>query len=114
MFWLLAINIALMSVGQLFFKKAALFVNARPEFNLLERYLYNPWFYLAVLFFASSTFIWVRILTELKISVAYPIVSISYIATAVGAYYLFGERMSWINYLGIFLIMGGVSLTALK
>ncbi len=111
---LLVTNIILMTIGQLFFKQAALFVNSNQNLNLITRYLFNPWFYGAVSFFALSTFIWVQILTSMKISVAYPLLSISYILTALGAYYFFGERLNPINIAGIFLIMLGVSLISVK
>jgi len=111
---LLIVNIILMSIGQLFFKQAAIFVNGNERLNLITRYLFNPWFYAAIFFFATATFTWVQILTKMKISVAYPILSISYIITALGAYYFFGERLNSINIAGIFIIMLGVSLISIK
>jgi multidrug transporter EmrE-like cation transporter len=113
-YFLILINILLMSIGQLFFKQAAIFVNENEKLNIVTRYLFNPWFYAAIFFFASSTFIWVQILTKMKISVAYPILSISYILTALGAYYFFGEKLSPTNIAGIFVIMFGVSLISVK
>jgi len=110
----IGINIILMSVGQLFFKQSAIFVNSNSSLNIITRYLFNPWFYGAIFFFGLSTLLWVYILTMMKISVAYPILSISYILTAVGAFYFFGERLSLINIIGIFLIMCGVSLVSIK
>ena len=113
-YFLLAVNIILMTTGQLFFKQAAIFVNGNEKLNLITRYLFNPWFYAAIFFFATATFTWVQILTKMKISVAYPILSISYIITAVGAHYLFGERLSPTNIAGIFVITLGVSLIFFK
>jgi len=103
-----------MSVGQLFFKQAAIFVNGHEKLNVVTRYLFNPWFYAAIFFFATATFTWVQILTKMKISVAYPILSISYILTAIGAYYFFGEKLTPINIAGVFIIMLGVSLISVK
>jgi multidrug transporter EmrE-like cation transporter len=111
---LLSINILLMSIGQLFFKQAAIFVNGNEKLNLVTRYLLNPWFYAAIFFFATATFTWVQILTKMKISIAYPILSISYILTALGAYYFFGEKLNPVNITGIFIIMLGVSLISMK
>lgn len=111
---LLITNVSLMSIGQLFFKQSAIFVNNNPNLNIVYCYLFNPWFYAAVAFFAVATFIWVQILTTMKISVAYPILSVSYVITAAGAYYFFGERLSPMNIAGILLIMFGVSLVSIK
>ena len=111
---LLTINIVLMSIGQLLFKQSAIFINNHNNFNLIQKFLLNPWFYGAISFFAVSTFTWVKILTEMKISVAYPILSISYILTALGAFLIFGEKMNIMNIGGILFIMIGVSLISIK
>jgi multidrug transporter EmrE-like cation transporter len=103
-----------MSIGQLFFKQAANFINNNEHLNFLLKYLLNPWFYGAVSFFGISTFVWVKILTQMKISIAYPILSISYILTAIGAYYIFHEKFTTLNMVGVFLIMIGVSLISIK
>ncbi|KKR12039.1 MAG: hypothetical protein UT41_C0004G0006 [Candidatus Wolfebacteria bacterium GW2011_GWC2_39_22] len=111
---LLTINIALMSIGQLLFKQAANFLNDNEQLNFLMKYILNPWFYGAVFSFALSTFVWVKILTQMKLSVAYPVLSISYILTTIGAILLFGEKFSAINFFGILCIMVGVSLVSIK
>jgi len=103
-----------MSIGQLFFKQAAIFSENHPELHIILKYLFNPWFYGAIAFFGVSTLTWVKILTQMKISVAYPILSISYILTAIGAYYFFGERLTALNMIGIFLVMIGVSIISIK
>ena len=111
---LILINTILMSIGQLFFKQSAVFVNAHTDLNLITKYLLNPWFYGAISFFGLATLTWVQILTTMKLSIAYPILSVSYILTAVGAYYFFGEKLSVVNLVGMFLIMVGVSLVSIK
>jgi multidrug transporter EmrE-like cation transporter len=111
---LLFFNIILMSIGQLFFKQSAVFSENHSELNIVLKYILNPWFYGAISFFAVSTFTWVKILTQMKISIAYPILSISYILTAVGAFYIFQERLTVLNMVGIFFIMLGVSLISIK
>ena len=114
LYLLLVINIVLMTVGQLLFKQSAVYVNLHPNLNFIAKYLLNPWFYGAVSFFGIATITWVQVLTRLKLSVAYPILSISYVIIALGAYYFFGEKLSLVNILGIFLIMCGVSLVSIK
>jgi len=111
---LLAVNMVLMTTGQLFFKQAAIFVNHNQNLNLITKYLFNPWFYAAISFFAVGTLTWTQILTSMRLSIAYPILSVSYILTAVGAYYFFGERLGAVNISGILLVMLGVSLISVK
>ncbi len=114
LYTLMALNITLMCGGQLLFKKAAIFLSLHPELNFFTRYLLNPWFYGAIFLFAISTFLWTQILTTMKLSVAYPILSISYVITAAAAYYFFGEKLSVVNWTGIFFILAGVSLVSMK
>jgi len=113
-YFLLFFNIILMSIGQLFFKQSAIFSENHSELNIALKYILNPWFYGAISFFAVSTFTWVKILTQMKISLAYPILSISYILTAIGAFYIFQERLTILNMVGIFFIILGVSLISIK
>lgn len=103
-----------MTVGQLLFKQSAIYSSSHSNLDFISRYLLNPWFYGAIFFFGIATFTWVQVLIRMKISVAYPILSISYILITLGAFYFFGEKISWINILGILLIMFGVSLVSLK
>lgn len=111
---LLAINIGLMSIGQLLFKQAANFINSNIHLNIIYKFLLNPWFYWAVFSFALSTFVWVKILTQMKLSIAYPILSVSYILTTLGAMLLFNEKLSIINFFGVLCIMIGVSLVSIR
>jgi len=114
LYLLLFINISLMTVGQLLFKQSAIYAGLHPNLDLFSKYLLNPWFYGAIAFYGAATVTWVQILTQLKLSVAYPLLSVSYVLTALGAFYFFGERLSLVNIFGIFLIMCGVSLVSIK
>lgn len=110
---LLVINAFIMASGQLFFKRSADFINANPDLNFPANYLTNPWFYIALSLFGISTFVWTQALTKLPLSVAYPIVSCAYILTLLGAAFFFHENISHMAILGVFLIMGGITLTAI-
>lgn len=111
---LLFFNIIMVSIGHLFFKQAAVFSESHQELNTILKYLLNPWFYGAVSFFAITTFTWVKILTQMKISIAYPLISIAYVLTAIGGFYFFQEKLTVLNICGIFFIMLGVSLISVK
>ena len=113
-YFIIFINALLMSTGQIFFKKAALFINAHSELNIVKQYLFNPYFILGVATFGIATLTWTKILTTMKLSIAYPLMSLSYIFTAIGAYYIFNEKLSYINIIGILLIIAGVALLSAK
>ena len=109
----LVINVLIMTSGQLLFKKSADYINNNPELLFPMNYLSNYWFYFAVALFAISTFTWTQVLTKLPLSVAYPIVSCAYILTVIGAYLIFNEKIGPQDIAGVFLIMLGISLTAI-
>ncbi|MBD3244464.1 MAG: EamA family transporter [Candidatus Moranbacteria bacterium] len=113
-YFLIILNSFLMAGGQMFFKKSALVFDGAQNLSIIEKYLYNPWFFMALFMFGISTLSWVKILTKINISVAYPLLSLSYILTAIGAFYFFDERLKPINILGILVIMLGISLISIK
>jgi multidrug transporter EmrE-like cation transporter len=46
------------------------------------------------------------------VSIAYPMLSLGYVINAIAAYYLFGEDVSYMRWLGIGFIVLGVWLVA--
>ena len=103
-----------MACGQLFFKRSANFINENPNLEFPLFYIKNPWFYIAILLFTISTFIWTQVLTKIPLSVAYPIVSCAYVLTVFGAFFFFQEKLSFVGVLGVFFIMTGITLTVVN
>ncbi len=62
--------------------------------------------------YVASVVVWLLVLSRVQVSLAYPMLSIGYIVNAIAAYYLFGEPLTSIRVLGIFVIMAGVYLVA--
>ncbi len=52
------------------------------------------------------------VLSRVQVSFAYPMLSIGYVVNALAAYYLFGEPLTSLRMLGIFIIITGVYLVA--
>lgn len=102
------ITALVLSVGQVLFKKAALYIQTLHNPTFLESYVLNIWFISAVVIYALSTYIWVQALTGAKLSMLYPIMSLGYVIVPVFAYIIFHETMSLYNMLGILLILIGV------
>jgi multidrug transporter EmrE-like cation transporter len=62
--------------------------------------------------YVVSVGVWLLVLSRVQVSFAYPMLSIGYIVNALAAYYLFGEPMTSMRILGIFIIIAGVYLVA--
>jgi drug/metabolite transporter (DMT)-like permease len=105
---LLAINISLMAIGQICFKKSSVFIETNPQLPILLRYVYNLWFYIGISAFGIATIIWIKVLSLAKLSSVYPMQSFAYIIVAILAYFVFGEKINAYNIIGITLIIAGI------
>lgn len=72
----------------------------------------NPWVLSAFLAGGISLLIWMMALNKFSISYAYPFVSLSFLLVVLGGVLLFGEKISVQGWIGLVLIIMGVSLTA--
>lgn len=103
-----------MSLGQILFKHAALFMNTKGASTLIEKYIYNPWLLFAIFTYGLATLLWVYILTSVKLNVAYPVtIGLSYVLTLVGGYFIFGESLGFLGGVGIMLILVGIIFVTL-
>ena len=62
--------------------------------------------------YVASVVVWILALSRVEVSIAYPMLSVGYIVTAVAAWYLFGENLSATRIAGIAVIIVGVALVA--
>ena len=62
--------------------------------------------------YAVSVVIWILALTRVEVSVAYPMLSLGYIANAIGAWWLFGEAVTPTRFGGILVIALGTWVVA--
>lgn len=70
----------------------------------------QPFILLGICCYVISMAIWVLVLSRLPVSVAYPLLSLGYIVTALFGYLLFGEQLGWAKITGILVIILGVFL----
>ena len=110
MYYLLSLfNVVLISIGQIFLKKSAMVVTD----NFIEK-LMNINFITGLFFYGISTLMWIVILKHIKLSVAYPMMSLSYVAVMIAAQFVFHEKIYMMQWAGIVLIIMGVGLIASK
>ena len=80
--------------------------------NIALRMATNPAIIVGLGCYAVSVVVWILALTRVDVSVAYPMLSLGYIVSAAGAWWLFGENISLMRMAGIFTIVVGTWLVA--
>jgi drug/metabolite transporter (DMT)-like permease len=101
--------------GQIFFKIGA---ERLPDFNAENRAaffkgLVADWWLLAgIVTYALELIIWLRILAEVPISVAFPIASANFLGVALASHFLLKEKIGRAQWSGAVLITMGVALVA--
>lgn len=103
----------MLSLGQLTLKVAL--GNMLP-FSWSMRFwghlLTNWWFLLCGIMFGGASLLWMYILKHWPLSMAYPMVSMSYVIAMVMAVLFLHESIAWNRWLGVALIMLGCMLVA--
>lgn len=99
-----------MATGQMFFKMAA--QNAPPMNNLSAIFslALNPWFVGALALYGVSTILWVSVLQQVNLSVAYPFVALGFIIIPLASFFLFKEPLNWQYGAGVILLLVALKL----
>lgn len=74
--------------------------------------LVNWQFAVSGLLFGAASLLWMYIVKVFPFSMAYPMVSLSYVFGMVAAIFVFGEEVSALKWTGVILIMLGCTLIA--
>lgn len=80
--------------------------------HTVMRVLFQPFVLAGLVAYVVSAALWIVVLSQMPVSVAYPMLSIGYVLNAVAAYYLFGESLTVLKIVGIGVIVIGVVLVA--
>lgn len=80
--------------------------------EFFRRLLTNWWLLGSGICFALSSMLWIYMLKHFPFSMAYPMISISYVFGMVAAIIFFHETVPLHRWIGVFLIMGGCCLIA--
>ena len=96
------------SFGPLFLKKAS----GKLTFNL-KNILTNYNLIIGLLFYSIGTVLFIPALKGGELSVLYPFVALVYVWVSLLSVKFLGEKMSSMKWLGIALILGGVTLIGL-
>ncbi len=103
---LLFISIIIAVSGQFLFKNGAIkLAEGGKDFPLI---LLNPSIFFGMAAYFISAIMYVMVLRHIPLSVAYPSVSLSYIAVIIGGHFFFGEALTITKVIGTVFIMVGV------
>lgn len=108
----------LLNAGAQLLLKAGMSQIGQFEFNVASivpigfKVIGNPPIIAGLFLYVVSVGVWLLVLSRVQVSFAYPMLSIGYVVNALAAYYLFGEPLTSMRVLGIFIIIAGVYLVA--
>lgn len=107
-FYAILLSAALNAGGQLLFKSARF---AQPDASTLEMFMHmETWAGFFAYGLSSITWLWV--LSRAQLSYAYPILAMTFPIVVGMSALLFGESISIVRWLGVGLVLCGVSLLA--
>ena len=116
-FSLLLTGVLLNAAAQLFLKAGTLRIGefAFSADNIVPigwQLATQPFIVAGVGCYVISLVVWIMGLSRVPVSIAYPMLSIGYIVSAIAAWYLFGESLTAQKMIGIGFIVIGVYLVA--
>jgi len=116
-FLLIFVNVLFTVIGHLMLKHGMSQVGRVNSISMLPsivaRAVFNPFVVLGLLVFLMTSGLWLVVLSRVKLSLAYPMLSISYILAMFFSWLLFKEHIPWIRIAGAFIICIGVSLVSI-
>ena len=78
------------------------------RYDTIKDVFRNRWIILGISLMAFNTIIWIRVLSFVELSVAYPLYATSYIFAAMWSMLIFKEEIPLRRWIGIFVIILGV------
>ncbi len=109
----LILAVILGSIGQLCFKLgSASFKGSFLDHIML--FMTNKFLISGLTLYGLSTLIYVTTLQKIDLSIAYPVISLSYVLVLILSYFILGENLSLYKIIGSFMIIGGVAVLWIK
>ena len=115
-FLLLFFNVLLTVMGQILFKHGMNTIgrinSLRDATGKLVQAFLNPYILSGIAIYGFTTLVWLIILSRVKLSIAYPMLSSGYVLSILFSWMLFKESIPKIRIIGALIICIGVYLVA--
>lgn len=99
----------LAAVGQTFFKMGA----SQVSTSYID-WIFNGQVILGMGIYGTSAVLFIVALKYGRLSILYPVIATSYIWVTLLSYYVFGESVTYVNWIGVAMIIFGVTLITMK
>jgi len=110
----LLISMFLGVIGQVFIKKGLTSLGSLDFSTALIRsfmkIFFSPFVILGISLYFLGVFFWLYALSKVDLSFAYPFVSVSYVLVVLLSWFMLGENISLLRWVGVVLICSGVFL----
>ena len=105
------IQSSLLAAGQVFLKFSL--VKMKPfgwNWNFFESLFTNWQFAACGICFGEGSILWMYIVKNFQLSMAYPLTSLSYVVSMIAAMFFFNESIPIVRWVGLFFIITGCCL----
>lgn len=96
------------STGQILFKLASPFFPQSLTIDALVSFLFNGYFFSALVIYGFATVLWVYALRLVPLSIAYPFMALAFVIVPVMGMFFLNEPFNVKTFLGTVLIIGGL------
>ena len=103
--------VLMIAAGQVMFKWAGINISSNKDF------LFSKGFWIAgaaIALYGFATIVWIYLLRNIPLSVAYPFMALSYVLVPLAAWVFFSEQITLTYMAGIALIILGVLVTTVR
>lgn len=80
------------------------------DVHTIKSIIYNVYVMGGLFLYMISAFLWLGALSTLEVSFMYPLLSLAYVITAIGAFIFLGETITIMRWMGIWLVIAGCFL----
>jgi drug/metabolite transporter (DMT)-like permease len=108
-FYMILASLALGSFGQVAIKYGINQFGQVRSFLRLFQAFGSPWILLGLFLYVLGTLFWVTVLSRVRLSLAYPMISLSYVLVTFLAWWFFHDHITPLRIAGILLICIGVA-----